>query len=102
MTDTITLPEKDTEHERILAVLFDLSPAQAAALSCLCRMPLVSSEDLLAFTSTAPPIKVAISRTREKLRTHKMDIDSKPGVGYWMAPEHREQIAKMIDGFKHG
>lgn len=102
MTATIALPEKDQEHERILGVIFDLSPAQAATLSCLARVALIDGDRLLEFTGNAPPIKVAVSRTREKLRLHDMDIESKLGVGYWISPEHRAIIEGMVEKFVNG
>ena len=98
MTD-ISLPIKDEEHERVLGIVFDISPAQASVLSCLCRGTIATTAQLIGYTGTKPPIKPVVSRTRKKLRDHKISIHSKANVGYWLEPEDRLRVENMVKNF---
>lgn len=102
MTEALTLPEKDQEHERILGMVFDISPAQASVLSCLSRATVATADELLAYAGAKSHIKVVVSRTRAKLQMHGFDIQSKHGVGYWIAPDDKKGIDKMSKAFLEG
>lgn len=99
MQDTLTIPERDTEHERVLGIVFGLSPAQASVLSCLTRGTVATTEQLLEYCGVKPPIKVVVSRTREKMRSHNVAINSKIGVGYWIDKMHRQLIERKVAEF---
>lgn len=102
MSEHIVLPERDREHERVLGILFNISPAKASVLSCLTRGTIATGDELLAYTGTKSHIKVAVSRTRSKLKDHGFDIHSKPEVGYWIEAAHRQKIEEMVVNFLGG
>lgn len=102
MNEALSLPERDQEHERVLGVVFDISPAQASVLSCLCRGTIVTGDELLAYTGAKSEIKVVVSRTRAKMRELGMDIHSKINVGYWMDAEDKERVGSHVDKFLKG
>lgn len=102
MNGTLTLPERDQEHERVLGIVFDISPAQAAVLSCLSRANVVSSDELLKFAEAKSNIKVVVSRTRAKMKEKGFDIKSKMGVGYWVEPDDKKGIEKLVKRFLEG
>lgn len=107
MQDALSIPARDMEHERVLGIVFELSPAQASVLSCLARGTVATTEQLLEYSGTQPPMKVVISRTRAKMRTHKafdnvtkpFDIKNRIGVGYWIEKEHSKLIDKAVKDF---
>ena len=99
MLDTMTLPARDREHERVLGIVFDISPSQSAVLSCLTRAKLVTGRELRDYTEIQSQIKVAVSRTRAKLIAHGMNINSKPEVGYWIDAEDQKTIERMVQRF---
>lgn len=96
MQGSPTLPKRDIEHERVLGIVFDLSPAQASVLSALVRGGITTPDELLAYSGVKPPIKVVVSRARTKLRNHGFDIKSRISVGYWMEPEDKEGVADAV------
>jgi hypothetical protein len=102
MTDTITIPERDREHERVLGIVFDISPAQASVLSCLCRGTVATADELLAYTGSKSHIKVVVSRVRAKLQLKGFDIKSRMGVGYWIEPDDRKGIEELATKFVEG
>lgn len=102
MNEQITLPERDQEHERVLGIVFDISPAQASVLSCLSRGTVATSDELLAYTGVKSNIKVIVSRTRAKLRTYGYDIKSRMGVGYWIEAEDRRGVEGAVQKFLGG
>lgn len=99
MEDTLTIPTRDKEHERVLGIVFDISPTQSSVLSCLSRATVVTGKELLDYGDATSHIKVIISRTRSKLRAYGMDIHSKQEVGYWLTPEDKRQIERMVNKF---
>lgn len=102
MSDTLTLPARDEENERMLGVVFDISPAQASVLSCLTRATIATADELLAFSGSKSHIKVVVSRTRAKLKEKGFDIQSKHGVGYWITAEDKDGIKKLVAQFMEG
>jgi len=102
MEDTISLPERNQEHERLISIVFGVSPAQASVISCLARGVSANSEQLLAYTNTRSHVKVAVSRARHKLSLHGFDIKSKMGVGYWIEADDKRGIEKMLADFVGG
>ena len=102
MNDTITLPERDREHERVLGIVFNLSPAQASVLSCLCRGTVASNDELLEYTGSKSNIKVVVSRTRLTIRQHGFDIKNRMGVGYWMEAADRKGVEALATKFVEG
>ena len=102
MTEAITLPERDHEHERALRIVFNLSPAQAGILSCLSRGIVASSDELLNYVGAKSNIKVVVSRTRQRIAEHGFTIKSKIGAGYWIEPEDRKGIEKLVAKFMEG
>lgn len=102
MTDTLTLPERDREHERLLGVVFNLSPAQAAIVSCLVRGTMASTEQLAAYAEVGSPVKVMVSRARARLKDHGFDIMSKMDVGYWIEPSDSKGIEEIARKFAGG
>jgi DNA-binding response OmpR family regulator len=102
MNNAITLPERDREHERVLGIVFNISPAQASVLSCLTRGTVATSEELLAYSGVKSFIKVVVSRTRAKLKEYGFDIKSKMEVGYWIEAEDRKAIEWMVKEFMEG
>lgn len=102
MNDTLALPVRDHEHERVLGIVFDISPAQASVLSCLIRGRVATADELLAYTGSKSHIKVVVSRARSKLQAHGFDIKSRIGVGYWIEAEDRKGIEAMVEKFMQG
>jgi hypothetical protein len=102
MEDTITLPDRDREHERLISIVFGVSPAQASVISCLTRSVSANSEQLLAYTNTRSHVKVVVSHARQKLADHGFSIHSKMGVGYWIEAADKRGIEKMLADFVGG
>lgn len=102
MNETLAIPIRDHDHERVLGVVFDISPAQASVLSCLCRGTIATGDDLLEYTGAKSNIKVVVSRTRAKLKELGMDIKSKIGVGYWMEASDKDRVAAAVAKFLDG
>lgn len=102
MNDTITIPARDREHERVLGIVFDISPAQSSVLSCLCRGTVATADELLEYTGSKSHIKVVVSRVRAKLADHEIDIKSRMGVGYWIEAEDRKGIERLVSKFLGG
>src|SRR6478609_8143855 len=96
MHDTLAIPNRDTEHERVLGIVFDMSPAQATILSCLVRGTIVSANELLAYSGLRPPMKVVVSRARAKVKPFGFDIQSKIGVGYWIEKHDKKGIEEAV------
>ncbi|QIG67071.1 hypothetical protein EVB41_062 [Rhizobium phage RHph_TM3_14A] len=99
MQNTLALPERDTEHERVLGIVFELSPGQASVLSCLVRGAVAKTDELLEYSGLAGPMKVVIFRTREKMRTHGVFIRSKINVGYWIDGDDKKKVEKAVAKF---
>ena len=99
MQDTLTIPARDVEHERLLGIVFELSPAQASVLSCLVRGTVATADQLLTYTGVRPPIKVVVSRARAKLKERGLFIQSRIGVGYWIENDVRRAIDKAVKDF---
>jgi len=97
MSEITSLPERDEEHERLLAILFSLSPAQAGVVSCLTRGVTATTSQLQAYVGDKTPIKVAVSRARARMLDHEIDIMSRIHVGYWIEPVHQDKIKRMVD-----
>jgi hypothetical protein len=102
MNNAITLPERDPDHERVLGIVFGISPAQASVLSCLLRIAVATGDELLTYTGSKSHIKVAVSRTRYKLQGKGFDIKSKMGVGYWIEADDKKGIEKLVAKFVEG
>jgi len=102
MNDTLTIPARDREHERVLGIVFDISPSQSAVLSCLARATLVTGQELMDYVGQTSHIKVVVSRTRTKLKAFGLEINSKQEVGYWLTPEDKKTIEKMANRFLEG
>jgi len=99
MISKIKLPDRDREHERVLGRIFDISPSQAAVLSCLSRCSIVTAKELKDYTGVKAPIKIAVSRTRSKLEAHGLFIENKPNVGYWISEEDRNCVDFRVKEF---
>jgi hypothetical protein len=102
MTETAALPERDTEHERVISILFSLPPLPSSVVSCLSRAPMCTSAELSAFTGAKSKIKIAISKARTKLREHNLTINSRLGAGYWMDAPDRKALDDMVQSFLSG
>lgn len=102
MNEVVEHTSRDREHERVLGIVFDISPAQASVLSCLCQNPLATADELLKHSGSKSHIKVVVSRTRSKLQAHGFDIKSKMGVGYWITAEDKAGIDAMVQKFING
>lgn len=102
MNTTITIPERDLEHERVLGIVFHTSPVQSSVLSCLLRVPMATSDELLEYTGSKTPSKVAISRARSRLQEHGYDIKSRVGAGYWIEAEDKKGIERLVSNFVEG
>lgn len=102
MNETLSIPARDHEHERVLGVVLNISPAQASVLSCLCRGTIVTGDELLEYTGAKSNIKVVVSRTRAKLKELGMDIKSKIGVGYWMDAADKDRVSGIVNKFLKG
>lgn len=96
------IAERDEEHEQVLAMVFKLSPAQSAVLSCLLRSFVASPTELLEYTGSKSYIKVPVSRVRAKLREHGFDIKSKMELGYYIEPEDKTGINEMVTDYLEG
>ena len=94
-----TLPDKNSDHERVLSIVFNISPAQAGVLSLLARAPFVTGEQLTDWINAKSEIKTVVSKTRSKLKEHGVEIHSRIGAGYWIDGADRDKIAAKVDEF---
>lgn len=99
MEETISIPLRDPEHERVLGVVFNITPAQASVLSALSRGTIVSSDDLIEFIGPKANVRVVVSRTRAAMKDLGMDIKSKWKVGYYMEASDRDRVASIVNEF---
>lgn len=102
MNDTITLPQRDRDHERALGIVFNISPAQASVLSCLSRGVVASTNQLLEYSGSKSQMKVIINHVRKALAPHDLVIHSKQHVGYWIDADNRSTIETMVMNFLGG
>lgn len=98
-TETLLLPERDHEHERVVGIVFNIPPQQAALVSCLSRGAVATTEQLQDYLESKTHPKIVVAHARAKLREDGMDIKSKWGVGYWMEEDTREKIAGRVSDF---
>lgn len=98
-TNLLPLPERDQEHERVISIVFDLPPQQAALVSCLARGAVASSEQLKDYLESKTHPKIAVAHVRNRLRKEGMDIKSRWSVGYWMEEDTRAGIEARIREF---
>lgn len=93
-----TLKERDLMHERVLGVMFNISPAQAAVLSCLLRSTVVTGSELEEHCGCTYA-KVVVSRTRSRLKEKGYDIKSKHLTGYWIEADDKAAIEAAVKEF---
>lgn len=98
----IMMPERDNEHERVIGILFDIPPQQAAIVSCLARGAVATTRQLWSYLGSKSPPKIAMAHVRKRLRDDKLEIKSKLGVGYWMEEPTIEEINKRVNTFLEG
>jgi biotin operon repressor len=94
-----TLPDKNSDHERVLSIVFNISPAQAGVLSLLARAPFVTGDQLAEWINTKTEIKTVVSKTRSKLRDFGVEIHSRIGAGYWIDADDRSKIEAEVNKF---
>lgn len=90
------MPERDHEHERLLTIVFNISPSQAAALSLLCSGQHRSTEEIKEFTGMKSNPKAIIWHMKPKLEEHGIELRSRRGIGYWMERECREKVQDLL------
>lgn len=99
---TSLLPERDHEHERIVGIVFNIPPQQAAIVSCLARGAVATTDQLWAYLESKTPPKLVMFHARSRLQEEGMDIKSKRSVGYWMEEDTRKKIEKRVTDFVEG
>lgn len=95
------LPSRDIDQERALVMALNLSPGQAAVLSCLMRTVRATSEDLDEYTGFSHA-KVFVSKVRQKLKPNGVTIHSKTDIGYWIDPSGKEILEDIIKPYYEG
>lgn len=95
MSKVSLVPERHIDQERALMMALKLSPAQAGVLSCLMRCVSATIEDLNEYTGLSHS-KVFVSKARQKLKPHGIDIEVKPEIGYWLEPASKEILTDML------
>lgn len=93
------LPAKNPDHERVLSIVYGISPAQAGVLSILLRAPFVTGDQLTEWVNAKSEIKTVVSKTRSKLKDHGIEIHSRIGAGYWIDTEDRAKIEERVNAF---
>lgn len=102
MSTTITVANRDEEHERLLGIVFNISPAQAAVLSCIMRSTAVTTDELQRYSGNKSHVKIAVSRVRARLKEYGYDINSKKDVGYWIEPDDKKGLEGLVNDFTKG
>lgn len=97
-----TVPPRDQENERLLSIVFNLSPTEAAILSCLYRGTGAPASVLVEYVNVTSSIKPFVSRCRAKLRLKGLDIKSRAGTGYWMEPDDCCKVGKLVADYLGG
>lgn len=100
--ENIMMPARDNEHERVIGIIFDIPPQQAAIVSCLARGAVATTRQLWGYLGSKSPPKIAMSHVRQRLRDEGLEIKSKLNVGYWMEEPTIEEINKRVDAFLEG
>lgn len=88
-----------------LGVAFRLSTSLCSLLGCLLSTPNVTPEMITLRLNIATDAKVAIHRLRAVLKDHGIIrpdgtsvIQSRRGLGYWLAPEDKDKINAVTLG----
>ena len=102
MTPLLTVAERDEEQERLLGIVFNLAPSQAAVVSCLLRSVTVTTAELSGYVDAKSHVKIAVSRARARLRELGYDIHSKTNVGYWITQDDKKSIEEKVNEFLGG
>lgn len=98
-TNLLPLPDRDHEHERVIGIVFDLPPQQAALVSFLARGAVASTQQIQEHLDSRTHPKVIVAHARNRLREEGMDIKTRWGVGYWMEEDTRTAIEARIEKF---
>lgn len=99
---TMTLPERDHEHERMISIVFDLPFQQARLVSLLARGGVPTTQQVQEYLESKTEPKVIATHARSKLKELGMDIKSKAHVGYWMEPKDRDGVAEALKKYLEG
>lgn len=99
MSATKQMPERDEEHERLLSIVFDISPAQAAILSLLCRAAPATTEQVKEFADLKSDPKSVIWHLRSKLSAYDVELKSRRAIGYWIERDDREKVQQRTDTY---
>ena len=102
MNEKAVTPKRDRDHERLLGIVFGLSPAQAGVLSYLSRGTYATSDQLLEYIGAKSNIKVVVSRTRAKVKEYGVEIKSRIRVGYWIEADEREKVQGVVNDYLKG
>ena len=97
--NTISIPERDNEYERVIAIVFNMTPQQAALVSCLSRGAVATAEQLKEYLNTETHPKIVVHHVRAKLNEKGIDIKSKWNAGYWMEEDTINAIKAEVDTF---
>lgn len=81
---------------KLAATTFGLPAGMARLFGLLRSLPVVTAEIAEQRAGMATDIKVAIHRLRKYLLPHDIVVQSQYLVGYWLTPETKARIDKMI------
>lgn len=101
-TENISLPERDNDLERIIGIVFDLPPQQAAIVYGLSKGAVATPKQLMDFLGTNTHPKIAINHIRTRFKDEGLSITSRWNVGYWMDEDTRQKIDTRIREFLEG
>jgi len=96
------LPDRDPEHERLLGIVFKLSPNRAATLSVLLKCTYVSSEKIMEYAGFNSPVKQAIWHIRAALHPLGVEVGNRQGVGYWIDKDDKAKVEHRVEEFLKG
>jgi hypothetical protein len=86
------------QDDQKLLVTFKLPPGPNNLLGLLLSVEMVTPEMIERRLEIATESKVAVHRLRKYLEPYDIKIESRRHLGYWLTPETKARIHKMIDG----
>ncbi len=84
------------QNDRELAPVFDLPPNLCKLLGLLMRVEVVTPEMIELRLNIATDAKVAAFRLRKRMWPFGVIIHSQYGIGYWLTPENKTLVKKIV------
>jgi hypothetical protein len=84
------------QHDARIELAFRLPPSLAKLLGLLVALPVVTPEIILERVQLGRDYKNSIFRIRRQMHEFGVVISSQPKTGYWLTPEMKTRVQKLV------